>query len=59
MALVGYARVSTDLQDTAAQRRELKAAGCTEIHEGFASGTEAGRIVRRGLPLVAAACCGP
>ena len=45
MALVGYARVSTDLQDTAAQRRELKAAGCTEIHEEFASGATRARPV--------------
>ena len=59
MALVGYARVSTDLQDTTAQRRKLKAAGCTEIHEEFASGTESSHIVRHGLLLVASACCGP
>ncbi|WP_341212913.1 recombinase family protein [uncultured Limimaricola sp.] len=45
MSLVGYARVSTDLQDTAAQRRELKAAGCTEIREEFASGTMRARPV--------------
>ena len=45
MSLVGYARVSTDLRDTAAQRRELKAAGCTEIHEEFASGTMRARPV--------------
>ena len=29
---------ATSLQDTAAQRRELKAAGCIEIQEEFASG---------------------
>jgi len=45
MALVGYARVSTDLQDTTAQRRKLKAAGCTEIHEEFASGAARARPV--------------
>ena len=45
MALIGYARVSTDLQDTAAQRRELKAAGCTEVHEEFASGAMRARPV--------------
>ncbi|MGR3594610.1 MAG: recombinase family protein [Limimaricola soesokkakensis] len=45
MALVGYARVSTDSQDTAGQRRELRAAGCTEIHEEFASGAARARPV--------------
>jgi DNA invertase Pin-like site-specific DNA recombinase len=45
MALIGYARVSTDLQDTAAQRRELKSAGCTEIHDEFASGAARARPV--------------
>jgi hypothetical protein len=45
LALVGYARVSTDLQDTAAQRRELKAAGCSELHEEFASGAACARPV--------------
>ncbi len=29
--LVGYARVSTDEQDTAAQQIELRAAGCTDV----------------------------
>ncbi len=45
MSLIGYARVSTDSQDTPAQRRELKAAGCTEIHEEFASGAMRARPV--------------
>ncbi|GAD56423.1 LOW QUALITY PROTEIN: site-specific recombinases, DNA invertase Pin homologs [Limimaricola cinnabarinus LL-001] len=45
MSLIGYARVSTDLQDTAAQWRELKAAGCTEIREEFASGAARARPV--------------
>jgi DNA invertase Pin-like site-specific DNA recombinase len=34
MALIGYARGATELQDTAAQRHELKAVGYGEIREG-------------------------
>lgn len=36
--LIGYARVSTDNQDTALQRRALRAAGCRRIVEETKSG---------------------
>lgn len=38
MALIGYARVSTDEQDTAAQHDALRGEGCTIILEDKASG---------------------
>ena len=34
MALVGYARVSTEEQATARRLDGLRAAGCAEVHEG-------------------------
>ncbi len=45
MTLIGYARVSTEEQNTAAQRDALNAAGCTELFEERASGGDPGRPV--------------
>jgi len=45
MALIGYARVSTDEQTVRSQLDELRAAGCTRIHEEHASGGSRARPV--------------
>ncbi len=47
MALIGYARVSTDdgRQTTLRQLDELRAAGCTEVLEEHANGTDRARPV--------------
>jgi DNA invertase Pin-like site-specific DNA recombinase len=45
MALVGYARVSTEEQQTGRQLDELRAAGCAEVLEEFASGGDRDRPV--------------
>ncbi len=41
--LIGYARVSTDEQDTAAQQIELRAAGCSDVIIEHASGASRAR----------------
>ena len=60
MALIGYARVSTDDQNLAPQEAVLRAAGCSELFEEHASGGSRARPqlamalmrVRRGDTLV-------
>jgi DNA invertase Pin-like site-specific DNA recombinase len=43
--LIGYARVSTEDQGTDPQSDELRAAGCSMVHEEHASGADRGRPV--------------
>jgi len=49
MALIGYARVSTEDQSTDAQVEELTAAGCTKIHRDQISGGARSRPALRQL----------
>ncbi|MBM9595075.1 recombinase family protein [Roseitranquillus sediminis] len=53
MALIGYARVSTDDQLTLSQEEELRAAGCDETHLEHASGASRARpVLARALQRV-------
>ena len=45
MPFIGYARVSTDDQSTAAQAEDLRAAGCARVHQEQASGGDRTRPV--------------
>ena len=62
MPLIGYARVSTEDQNLGPQLDALRAAGCSEVFEEFASGASRARPqlaaaltrVRRGDTLVVA-----
>ena len=45
MALIGYARVSTEDQTPLPQADELRAAGCRDIHEEQASGASRSRPI--------------
>ncbi|WP_416361499.1 recombinase family protein [Leisingera sp.] len=45
MRFIGYARVFSDDQSTAAQTEELRAPGCVQVHEEQASGGDRARSV--------------
>lgn len=45
MALIGYARVSTEDQTLASQREALSKAGCDRVYEEYASGADTSRPV--------------
>lgn len=49
MRLIGYARVSTDQQETALQRDALRAAGVVEVHEEKASAVSARPVLQRAV----------
>lgn len=49
MPLIGYARVSTDEQSNASQVEELRAAGCSQVHEEHGSGGSRERPTLRHL----------
>lgn len=53
MAMIGYARVSTEDQSTEAQISELRAAGCDQVLEESASGGDRSRpVLKRALERV-------
>src|SRR4051812_43699917 len=54
MALIGYARVSTEDQLTARQLDELRTAGCSEIVEEHASGDRSRPVLAQTLGPAAA-----
>ena len=49
--IYGYARVSTNHQDTELQRSALESAGCDHIYEEHASGRKSNRPVLKRLVM--------